>query len=95
MKKKLFILFLVMVLVFTGGMAALSVLPHAHGEDLDHSKHSTCPVHQLGHIGFAATAVVFASFLIRLVSQRFSYFQAFSPGFFSPSRVSLRGPPAL
>ena len=95
MNKKLFSLFLIVALVFTGGMAALSVLPHAHGGDLDHSKHSTCPVHQISQIGFAAAAIVFVSFFVSLFSRRFFYFQATLLDLSSSSRVSLRGPPAL
>ena len=95
MKKKLFALILIAALVFTGGLAALSVLPHTHGKDFDHSKHSTCPVYQVSLTGFAATAVVFAFFSIYLFSKRFFYFQASLLEFVSSYRVLLRGPPAL
>lgn len=38
-----------LALVFSAAvLGALSVIPHAHGDDLDHSKHQTCPVYQQG-----------------------------------------------
>ena len=43
--------FLVILTIFTisclGFVGALSVVPHGHGDDLDHSSHTPCPVHQL------------------------------------------------
>jgi hypothetical protein len=46
MRKKLFVLFVLAAVVSSFGLAALNVLPHTHGTDLDHSQHTACPVHQ-------------------------------------------------
>jgi hypothetical protein len=46
MRKKLFVLFILAAVVSSFGLAGLNVLPHTHGEDIDHSQHADCPVHQ-------------------------------------------------
>ncbi len=59
-----FLLFLSILSV--GMVGALSAVPHVHGDDFDHSKHASCPIHQLGQHGFQAdiggfvTAIAFS-----------------------------------
>jgi hypothetical protein len=93
-RKKIFACLLAVCVVFAGGVAALSVVPHAHGADLDHSQHANCPVHQfsLSHACQASAAPVFVwtvlFVLLWLVSTE--------TGFFSNHRrltVSSRAPP--
>ena len=93
--KKLFIILLVIVFALTGVCAALSVLPHVHGHDFDHSKHSTCPVFQVSQICFAGKIFVFISFFIYLVSRRYFFRQASLLDFILYRSVLLRGPPVL
>lgn len=66
MKKFLAVLTVVFILLL-GMLGALSVIPHAHENDLDHSKHQSCPVYQFGLHAFGAALTVFeitAVFLI-------------------------------
>ncbi len=47
MKKVLSVL-LIGCVVILALMGVLTVFPHMHGSDTDHSSHKTCPVYQLG-----------------------------------------------
>ncbi|MBI4432326.1 MAG: hypothetical protein HY592_02445 [Candidatus Omnitrophica bacterium] len=58
MKKTILCLAVAAVLA-AGVMGGLSLLPHTHGDDVDHSQHTTCPIHQFGLQGFQAEAVDF------------------------------------
>ena len=62
MKKSLALL--VLLSFFSMGMVgALSVVPHVHGDDFTHSKHASCPIHQIGAHGIQAVINGFASTL--------------------------------
>ena len=93
--KKFLAVFAVCSVLLASGLAALSVLPHSHGNDLDHSSHKSCPVYQfgLGHTDgmTSLTALVFVLFAVLYLV--FSDKQAFSkPVFlFHP----LRAPPTI
>lgn len=78
-----------------GAVAALSVVPHAHGNDYDHSQHENCPIHQFGlhqaHADILAAAVLGALFLLcGFIEPKKS-----SSFFFSIPFGSLRAPPAF
>jgi hypothetical protein len=45
-RSKVLAVFLILTVALAGGLQAASLLPHAHGNDFNHSAHSTCPVHQ-------------------------------------------------
>ena len=63
MKKRLAILLLLSILSM--GMAgALSVVPHVHGEDWNHSENTACPIYQAGIQGLDAVVTVFFSALV-------------------------------
>ncbi len=92
MKKFLAVLTVVFIL-FLGVVGALSVIPHAHGNDFDHSKHQNCPVYQFSLHAFGAvptvfkiTAIVF--FLFYLLRAQDSFSTDFSHRF-----SFLRDPP--
>lgn len=55
--KKFLALTLSCALLFVGAEAALTALPHSHGNDFDHSHHGSCPVHQLGLHGLDLSTV--------------------------------------
>jgi hypothetical protein len=65
-------LLLFLSILSVGMVGALSVVPHVHGDDFDHSKHASCPIHQLGQHGFQAVidgfgtaiAISFAFYLL-------------------------------
>ncbi len=65
-------LLLFLSILSVGMVGALSVIPHVHGDDFNHSKHASCPIHQLVQHGFQAviggfgTAIVF-SFVVCLL----------------------------
>ena len=70
------IVFFVVILALVG---ALSVIPHAHGKDFDHSKHQSCPIYQFSLHAFGAvptvfkiTAIVFFLFYLLRVQDSFS-----------------------
>lgn len=94
-RKKILTCLLAACVVLTGGLAALSLVPHTHGNDLDHSRHESCPIHQLslGHSVAvqASPALVWALTLVFLwlISSRAT---PFSDHRFTKS--SGRAPPA-
>ena len=79
-------------------IAALSIIPHVHGDDLDHSHHESCPLHQFnlanptGNFAIfeAITFLFFALFLI-------SYYHddSVSSNYTSIKFFSSRAPPAV
>ena len=44
--KRALLLLIVLGLAMAGIECALSLVPHTHGGDVDHSKHTACPIHQ-------------------------------------------------
>ncbi len=79
MKKVLSVL-LIGCVVILALMGALTVFPHMHGSDTDHSSHKTCPVYQLGlhsvdMMVFAVVglAVIFLFKFFRQKKEAFSY----------------------
>jgi hypothetical protein len=94
MKKSLAIFVLFCVLL-SGGIAALSLVPHVHGDDFDHSEHQTCPIHQVSvhHFDaaiFAVGIVMGLLILFYLLRSEPTFFCRFSNRF-----ISLRAPPPL
>jgi len=82
----------VIVLTFVG---ALSVVPHAHGHDLDHSTHKSCPVYQFCFHGFDAWVGLFGGIVV-LFSVGFVWLQKKDvPLSFFTCTASSRAPPAL
>jgi len=94
MKKSL--AFLILLSVLSMGMAgALSIVPHTHGNDFDHSKHAACPIYQVGLHGLEAaissfySAVIFSLVFLHLIL-------AHRPINTFPAQIfSVRAPPAL
>ena len=86
------IVFFVVVLALVG---ALSVIPHAHGADFNHSKHPTCPIYQLNLHAFVAALVSFGCIvffvLVWRLCRRGPDFIRFCFSFFN----YLRAPPAF
>ena len=94
MKKSLALLAALSVFAL-GAVGALSVIPHVHGKDLNHSQHETCPVHQFGHGNVHAdvshVSILVAFFLLCfLIELHKSSFVDFSRSF-----AYLRAPPAV
>ena len=74
-------------------VGALAIVPHTHGSDLNHSKHSTCPVYQFGLHGFQAAFSVFYLVFV-LGAAAFFLPHDFDTGFgFSGYFSLLRAPP--
>ena len=65
--KKTLSLVVVLSVLFFGVVGALSVIPHVHGKDFNHSQHETCPVYQFGvsnvHADVSHVAVIITLFL--------------------------------
>lgn len=85
----------IFIVLFAAGsvVAGLNVLPHAHGQDFDHSQHKTCPVYQAGQAAFfaeeaVAQVLVFSLFVSFILFSKEKHSE-FSPEIFS----SLRAPP--
>ena len=92
--RKIFAPVLVAGVIFAAFLGALSVLPHAHGDDLDHSSHKSCPVYQKGSQSSDAVLTVFQLFLAAAASA-FILFHASDPVFFRTHDYAyLRAPPA-
>lgn len=91
--KKLLAVFLFLGVLSTGVYGALSTLPHAHGDDLDHSRHASCPVHQLGSDGFQAVTVSHDAFTAKISSDFLIVFPAFFTVFYPQGFLPLRAPP--
>lgn len=92
--KKLLTLLTIAAIICLGVLGALAVVPHTHGNDLNHSHHKDCPIYQFGlgnvHADITAVNAVIALFL-------FSYLIAFQktlPIVVSGKISFLRGPPA-
>ena|SRR3989338_7537991 len=93
--KKLLAVLTVVFILFLGLIGALSVIPHAHGNDFDHSKHQSCPVYQFSLHAFGAILTVFkitpvVFFLFYFLRVRDSFWQDFSYRF-----SFLRAPPTV
>ena len=93
--KKVLAVLLVCFVVMLALLGALSVFPHVHGNDFDHSAHKSCPVYQFSLHESGAIVVMFCFFVVPFfvgyltrVKQRLSV-QPSCP--FAP----LRAPPAL
>ena len=94
MKKTLSLLVVLSVLSF-GAVGALSVVPHVHGKDFNHSQHETCPIYQFGvgnvHADAFFAGIVIALFLLCFLIQT----QKSLVVFLSRSFACLRAPPAV
>ncbi len=81
-----------MCLSFIG---ALTVIPHVHGNDLDHSTHQSCPVYQIGfHFPYATVGAIFAAIVtlgFTFISLRKTVFFRFGVIF----DTRLRSPPVI
>ncbi len=86
----------VLAVVLFGIGAGLSILPHVHGNDFDHSQHKSCPVYQIGlHSTDIVSASVFA-FIVLFVLV-FSVNEIFNSDFLCPflHYFHLRAPPVI
>ena len=94
MKKKLSLL-LVLSVLFFGVVGALSVVPHVHSKDFNHSQHETCPVYQFGignvHADVSHVAAIIVLFIFCFLIE----IQKSLPVFFSRSSAHSRAPPAV
>jgi hypothetical protein len=97
MRKFLSILSIVLILSFSL-IGALSGIPHAHGHDLDHSHHASCPLHQFnlanpsGNFSIFEIAVFLLLILFLLACLRNN---PLSSDYFSIKFFSSRAPPAV
>ena len=92
--KKLLTLLTILAIVCLGVVGALAVVPHAHGNDLNHSHHKDCPVYQFG-LGHTVADISVINAIVALFL--FSYLLAFQktlPIIVSGKTTLLRGPPA-
>ena len=91
--KKLLSVQTILGIVCLGVLGALAVIPHTHGNDLNHSHHKDCPVYQFG-LGHTAADSSVVNVIIALFL--FSYLVAFQktlPIIVSGKISLLRGPP--
>lgn len=94
--KRMFSVLLVAAVCGFSASSALAVLPHTHGEDQNHSKHATCPVHQAAHQGFHAAIEVSPSIGSSFEAPFLASAEFFSPAALPvPVRVSRAPPLAL
>ena len=94
MKKSLAFLAILSVLVL-GAVSALSVVPHAHGNDLDHSKHSSCPIYQISIHGFNAVINLFKAIVVLSVISFICFGKKYAPPAVCRQFVLSRAPPVL
>lgn len=92
MKKTLSAL-IVLTVLSCSIIGALSVLPHVHGKDFNHSQHETCPVHQFGlshvHADVFHVDAAIGLFLFCFLIEAPKAFVFFTPRIFA----RLRAPP--
>ena len=93
--KKSFLIFLIVVFALAGVASALTIVPHVHGNDFNHSKHHECPVYQAGKICLMAQLFIFAALFVFLVSRRYFFHETAFFNFVLTSLYFLRGPPVL
>ncbi len=91
--KKVFAVLIVGCVVCLALIGALSVVPHTHGSDFDHSTHQSCPIYQLSlhpmHVALQAGVVIVAAFFLFYIFFTQSLFP--STNLFLTTR--LRSPP--
>lgn len=92
--KKLTTIFIISAVLCMGVVGALALMPHAHGEDLDHSQHSSCAVHQFAQSGIQTDAAQGNFFIALFFVCYLLFLQKSSPVVFSRLTQSLRGPPS-
>jgi len=93
--KKALAVLAVCFVVILALVGALSVVPHVHGNDFDHSTHKSCPIYQ-----FSLHSVNFALHTTALVFVIFSLFFLWVKEFQFPKHTLfftalLRAPPIL
>ena len=76
-------------------LSALTVVPHVHGNDTDHSRHESCPIHQvsMAHNDAAIAAAVSLIFCVLILWLVSAHPQC--SGSFETLFASLRAPPAI
>ena len=93
--KKALSLVVILSVLFFGVVGALSVIPHVHGKDFNHSQHETCPVYQFGvsnvHADVSHSVVIIVFFLFCFLIE----IQKISAVVFSRSFARLRAPPVV
>mgnify|MGYP001608714618 CR=1 len=94
MKKSLAVLILLSVLSM-GLVGALSIVPHVHGDDFDHSKHTACPIYQVGIHGLEAVVTGFLSVFVFSAIVFLLFFTDRPIVVFSSRVFSGRAPPTL
>lgn len=64
--KKAFVILVIGCVVCLALIGALSVVPHTHGNDFNHSTHQSCPIYQFSihplQVALQASGVVIATF---------------------------------
>lgn len=94
MKRILAIIGIVTILAM-GLVGALSVVPHSHGKDFNHSQHENCPIHQFSHVGFSAITALFAHLIFFFLRAYIHGFERVTSTFFTINYSYLRAPPGL
>jgi hypothetical protein len=61
--KKFFVILGVLAIACVSVTGALAVVPHGHDGDLDHSRHTACPVYQAGLHSLECVSPVFSFFI--------------------------------
>ncbi len=93
--KKLFSVFIIAGVVCLALIGALSVVPHVHGDDFNHSEHASCPIHQLGQHGFQAIITSFGAVIaLSFVLYLFAFIDLPAITLFTRF-FSVRAPPSL
>jgi hypothetical protein len=88
-------LFILFAVLFMGMVEALSLIPHTHGDDFNHSKHSACPIYQAGLHGLeAVTDSLCSAVLFSLVFFLLFFGNRPTLTFLIPV-VSVRAPPTV
>jgi len=97
MKKFLSILAIAFIVSFSI-LGALSSIPHAHGHDLDHSRHESCPLYQFNLANPSGNFSIFeVSIFLLLIFFLLAYLRSnpVSSNYFSIKSFSSRAPPAV
>jgi hypothetical protein len=92
--KKIWACLTVIALLYAGIAGGLAVVPHGHGDDLDHSRHASCPIYQASLHAPQATEVAVQTFVVFLVFSFLAALLKSTPFIASFFYFPLRGPPA-
>lgn len=93
--KKFLVCLSVLAIACVSITGALAIVPHGHGDDLDHSQHESCPVYQAGLQSTVFIVAVWAFALFLHVAVRHESREPFFLFFTRLTPASLRAPPSI